>query len=180
MGIGVMAVYSSNATVFHYSYEFIADRSLSFDDMTLSSSIIMLLTNGISDNVMGLSNFSKAKTAFDSCFSTLDAKTEIDTSVEANEGKVKATNLTGKIEFKNVTFAYPTKPDQKILRNISFVIEPGQSAALVGYSGCGKSTIIQLLERFYDITEGEILLDGVNIKDYDLLDLRRKIGLVIQ
>ena len=66
------------------------------------------------------------------------------------------------------------------MKNINLTIEPGQSAALVGYSGCGKSTIIQLLERYYDATEGEILIDGVNIKDYDLLDLRRKIGLVSQ
>ena len=69
---------------------------------------------------------------------------------------------------------------QKVLKNISFTIEPGQAAALVGYSGCGKSTIIQLLERYYDISEGEILLDGINIKDYNLLELRRKIGLVSQ
>ena len=67
-----------------------------------------------------------------------------------------------------------------MLRDVSFTIEPGQAAALVGYSGCGKSTIIQLLERFYDIEEGEILFDGINIKEYNLLDLRRKIGLVSQ
>ena len=180
MGIGFFAVYSSVATVFHYSYEYIQDCSLTFEDMTMSSSVIMLLTNGLSDNVMGLSNFGKAKNAFHSCFSILDTPTHIDPTPEANDNKVKATNVKGRIEFKNVTFAYPTKPEQKILKNVSFVIEPGQSAALVGYSGCGKSTIIQLLERYYDATEGEILIDGVNIKDYDLLDLRRKIGLVSQ
>ena len=66
------------------------------------------------------------------------------------------------------------------MKNINLTIEPGQSAALVGYSGCGKSTIIQLLERYYDINQGEILLDGVNIKEYDLYHLRKKIGLVSQ
>jgi ABC-type multidrug transport system fused ATPase/permease subunit len=67
-----------------------------------------------------------------------------------------------------------------ILKKVNFVIEPGQKAALVGYSGCGKSTVIQLLERFYDVTEGEVLIDGVNIKEYNLLELRKKIGLVSQ
>jgi ABC-type multidrug transport system fused ATPase/permease subunit len=90
--------------------------------------------------------------------------------------------MKGKIEFKNVSFAYPTKPDIKVLKNISFVIETGTAAALVGYSGCGKSTIIQLIERYYDIKngEGEILIDGINIKDYDIYNLRKKIGLVSQ
>lgn len=142
MGIGGFAVYCAAATVFHYSFKFIQDGSLTFSDMTISSSVILLLTNGISDNIMGVANYGKARNAFNSCFNTLDTKSVIDTSVEVNENKIKATKLTGKIEFKNVTFAYPTKPDQIILKGISFVIEPGQSAALVGYSGCGKSTII--------------------------------------
>ena len=88
----------------------------------------------------------------------------------------------GKIEFRNVTFAYPTKPEIDVLKNVSFVIEPGQSAGLVGYSGCGKSTIIQLIERFYEVEDGngEVLIDDVNIKDYNIYNLRKKIGLVSQ
>jgi ABC-type multidrug transport system fused ATPase/permease subunit len=94
--------------------------------------------------------------------------------------KTSPENIKGKIEFKHVNFSYPTKPEVKILKDISFVIETGTAAALVGYSGCGKSTIIQLLERYYDINEGEILIDDVNIKDYDIFSLRKKIGLVSQ
>ena len=180
MGIGGFAVYAGAATVFHYSFDFIKDGSLTFGDMTLASSIMLMLTNGISDNIMGVANYSKAKNAFSSCFSTIDTISEIDTSEEANKNKIIPTDFKGKIEFKNVTFAYPTKPDQIILKNINFIIEPGQSAALVGYSGCGKSTIIQLLERYYDVKEGEILVDGINIKDYNFLELRKKIGLVSQ
>ena len=69
-----------------------------------------------------------------------------------------------------------------VLKNVSFIIEPGQSAGLVGYSGCGKSTIIQLIERFYDVEDGkgEVLIDDINIKDYNLYLLRKKIGLVSQ
>ena len=83
--------------------------------------------------------------------------------------------MKGKIEFKNVTFAYPTRPDQKILRDISLTIPEGHSAALVGYSGCGKSTIIQLIERYYDADKGEVLIDGINIKDYNLYQLQKKL-----
>ena len=96
--------------------------------------------------------------------------------------KEKNTNnfFNGKIEFKNVCFSYPTRPDTKVLKNISFIINPGQSVAFVGPSGSGKSSIIQLIERFYDINSGEILIDDINIKEYNLINLRKKIGLVLQ
>jgi ABC-type multidrug transport system fused ATPase/permease subunit len=180
MGMGVFMVYANNATVFHYAWYFIKENKLKVEDMNLTMNCVMMLSNGISQNINGLTDYSKAAKAFKSVYSILDTKSLIDTSIEANVNKQSPANITGKIEFKNVTFAYPTKPDQKILKNISFVIEPGQSAALVGYSGCGKSTIIQLLERFYEVDEGEILIDNVNIKDYNLLELRHKIGLVSQ
>ena len=91
-------------------------------------------------------------------------------------------NIQGKIELKNVYFAYPTRPETVILKDVSLVINPGEHAALVGYSGSGKSTIIQLLNRFYDVEDGkgEVLIDGVNIKDYNLYELRKRVGLVSQ
>lgn len=88
-------------------------------------------------------------------------------------------DFQGKIEFKNVSFTYPSRP-VKVLDNISFVIKPGEKAAFIGHSGSGKSTIIQLIERFYDVTEGQILIDNVDIKRYSILDLRRIISLVSQ
>lgn len=95
-------------------------------------------------------------------------------------GSLKPEKIRGEIEFCNVTFSYPTKKHVKVLKNVSFKIEPGSKAALVGPSGCGKSTCIQLILRYYDPDEGEILLDGVNIQDYDLKWLREKLGLVSQ
>ena len=90
--------------------------------------------------------------------------------------------IKGKIEFKNVYFSYPTIPEKEVLKNISFIIEPGKHIAFVGYSGSGKSTIFQLLQRFYDIEDGkgEILIDDINIKEYNLYELRKKIGWVNQ
>ena len=180
MGIGVFAMYANNATVFHYSGVFIRKGTLKFENMNLAMNIVMTMTNGISQGLHGVADYGKAKKSFASVFRTIDTPSEINAFEEVNKGKISAENIKGKIEFKNVTFSYPTKPEQKILKNISFTIEAGQSCGLVGYSGCGKSTIIQLLERFYDSTEGEVLIDDINIKDYNLYELRKKIGLVSQ
>lgn len=88
-------------------------------------------------------------------------------------------DFKGHIEFKNVSFKYPTR-DVYVLKNVSFVIKPGQMGALVGHSGSGKSTCVQLLERFYDVTDGQILLDGKDIRTLDPQWLHTQIGLVSQ
>lgn len=88
------------------------------------------------------------------------------------------THVTGRVEFRNVWFAY--KDEDWVLRDVSFTIEPGQTIAFVGATGAGKSSILNLISRFYDIQKGEILIDGVNIKDCTKEDLRRAIGVVLQ
>jgi ATP-binding cassette subfamily B protein len=85
----------------------------------------------------------------------------------------------GKIEYKNVSFAYPDS-EEPVIKNISFTANPGETTAFIGSTGSGKSTVINLLPRFYDVTEGEILIDGINIKDVSLRDLRDRIGYVPQ
>ena len=89
-------------------------------------------------------------------------------------------NLVGKIKFENVTFSYPLKPNSYILQNLSFLIKPGKIFAICGFSGSGKSTISNLLERFYDPNEGKIYIDDVDIKDYNIEYLRKNIGYVAQ
>ncbi len=96
---------------------------------------------------------------------------------QMNQGK-SLKNVIGKLEFRNVWFAY--KGENWVLKNISFVIEPGETIALVGKTGAGKTTIINLVNRFYEIQKGEILLDGVNINEYKLKDLRKRVGIVLQ
>jgi ABC-type multidrug transport system fused ATPase/permease subunit len=110
----------------------------------------------------------------------LDEKTKIDPE-EPGKTKVEdVPNFIGEIEFDNVTFEYPTRPNHNVMTNLSFKIEAGTSVAFVGKSGCGKSTIIQLIERFYDVKSGEIRISGKNIKDYDLISYRKKVGIVMQ
>ena len=88
--------------------------------------------------------------------------------------------LEGEIEFKNVTFAYPLKPDVKVLKNLSTKIEKGKVVAIVGHSGSGKTTISNLIQRFYDPNEGSITIDGIDLRDFNLTWLRRSIGFVTQ
>ncbi len=88
-------------------------------------------------------------------------------------------DLKGYVEFKNVSFKYPGAEDY-VLKNISFIACPGQTTAFIGSSGCGKSTLVNLIPRFYDVTEGEILIDGVSIKDIPIKALRDMIGYVPQ
>ena len=88
--------------------------------------------------------------------------------------------INGKIDFENVKFSYPLSPDVQILDNLTFSIEPGKILALVGHSGSGKSTIANLLQRFYEPNEGEIFIDNINIRDFNLEWLHRNLGLVSQ
>ena len=92
----------------------------------------------------------------------------------------KEEEFKGKIEFQNVKFSYPLTPESNILEDLSFTIEPGKVLALVGYSGSGKTTISNLIQRYYDPIEGNILLDDINIKNYNLSWLHKNIGFVSQ
>src|SRR6202012_5943470 len=94
------------------------------------------------------------------------------------QGDYAPARLKGKIEFDKVSFAYTD--DRYVLKNISFTIQPGQTVAIVGHTGSGKTSIISLLNRLYHIQEGEIRVDDVRIEDYRLAVLRKSIGVVLQ
>lgn len=94
------------------------------------------------------------------------------------ENPVRLQGVKGRIEFKNVTFGYD--PQHPVLKDVSFEISPGESVAIVGATGAGKTSLISILSRFYDIQEGQILLDGVDIRDMPRADVRRHIGAVLQ
>ena len=116
----------------------------------------------------------EAVTSIDKVYEILDNKEMLE---DFESGK-RIDKIKGKIEFKNVWFAYES--DNWILKDVSFTIEPGQSVALVGKTGSGKTTITNLINKFYTIQKGEILIDGVNINEINLADLRRNIGTILQ
>ena len=182
VGLGNFATFAANAAVYALAKKFILDGSLDSEDMVIAMSVVTTSTQGISNGMSNLGNLRKSMVAYKSVYSTLDTPSLINPYRRDNEGKVSAMNIKGKIELRHVYFAYPTRPQNVILKDVSLVINPGEQTAFVGYSGSGKSTIIQLLTRFYDVEEGkgEVLIDDVNIKDYNLYELRKKIGLVSQ
>ena len=132
IGIGIFATFCSKATMYHFASVFIRNETLVFKDMIICVSLSVMISMGCSNGLKGLVHINKAKKSFDSIFQILDIKSEIDITKEGNKNKKSAKDIKGKIEFKNVSFAYPTKPDINVLKQISFTIEPGQSAALVG------------------------------------------------
>lgn len=92
----------------------------------------------------------------------------------------KETAVKGKVEFKNVSFAYPGMDNENVIENFNFVINPGETIGILGATGCGKSSLVNLIPRFYDVTKGEVLIDDVNVKDYDLQVLRDKVSIALQ
>ncbi|KAL4267597.1 GTPase-activating protein [Pleurotus pulmonarius] len=122
---------------------------------------------------------SSARGAGSDIIKLIDSTPEID--AESPEGKmIDKTQTRGRIHFDDIHFRYPTRPGVRVLRGLSLTVEPGTYVALVGASGCGKSTTIQLIERFYDPLAGKIYLDGENISDLNIADYRQQIALVSQ
>ena len=147
----------------------------------------------INSVAVDIGHVKKANIGFKYIYSVLDTGSLIPSFYNDNIDKISANDINGKIEFKNVYFKYPINFENDtveenpllergkyILKNVSFVIKPGQKVALVGFSGSGKSTVIKLIERFYIPDKGTVLIDGIAIEDYNLYELRKKIGLVGQ
>ncbi|MEO7192783.1 MAG: ABC transporter ATP-binding protein [Vicinamibacterales bacterium] len=119
-----------------------------------------------------------AMAASERIFGLLDTKPTLTQPAEPARPSADATGPSGRVAFEHVWFAY--SGDQFVLRDVSFVIEPGQRIGIVGATGSGKTTIISLLLRFYDVTRGRILVDGIDVRDWDLTALRAMFGLVLQ
>jgi ABC-type multidrug transport system fused ATPase/permease subunit len=117
----------------------------------------------------------KAKDSASKVFGIIDEKSTIDVRSTKGVAEVAA----GEIEFCEVDFKYPTR-DERVLRRLKLKIPATKKIALVGHSGCGKSTIANLLLRFYDVTTGGLKIDGVDIRDYNIHALRKQIGIVMQ
>lgn len=128
--------------------------------------------------IMNLGNFYnsiiQAMAYLERIFQTLDEKI----TIQNTENAVEMPPIEGRVEFKEVDFSY--EPKHKILKGISFTAEPGECIALVGSTGCGKSTIVNLISRFYDIDSGEIIIDGIDISKVTLESLRRQMGIMLQ
>jgi len=151
----------------------IAEDNLSAGSFTVVFSSMLAMMRPLKSLTNVNSQFQRGMAACQTLFAILDLEPEKD------NGTYQAEPAKGELEFKNVSFAYQGK-DELALNNISFSVPAGKTVALVGRSGSGKSTIANLVTRFYDIQQGEILLDGVNIQDYRLSNLRENCAVVSQ
>ncbi|KAL7178433.1 hypothetical protein ACSBR2_031551 [Camellia fascicularis] len=138
---------------------------------------LTMTTVSISQSVALAPDLSRANSAAASVLAILDQKSKIDSS---DDSGTTLENVWGDIEFQHVSFKYATRPNIQIFRDLCLTISSGKTVALVGESGCGKSTVISLLQRFYDPNSGQITLDGVEIKRLKLKWLRQQMGLVSQ
>ncbi|PUZ74442.1 hypothetical protein GQ55_1G065900 [Panicum hallii var. hallii] len=165
------------ALTFWYGGVLMAQHRLT--SKALFQTFLILISTGrvIADAGSMTTDLAKGADAVTSIFSIIDRKTEIDPD---NPEGYKPKNLEGKVDIIEIDFAYPSRPDVIIFKGFSLSIQPGKSTALVGQSGSGKSTIIGLIERFYDPLVGTIEIDGIGIKTYSLRALRKHIGLVSQ
>ena len=151
------------------------DKIQLFSDMMVFSQYAIQVVMAFMMLVMIFMILPRASVAANRIREVLDTEPSIEDGNRAEGKKGKE----GEIEFKNVSFRYPDA-DGEVLQNISFTAKKGETVALIGATGCGKSTVINLIPRFYDATEGEVLVDGVNVKDYTQKDLRNRIGYVSQ
>lgn len=146
-----------------------------FSDMVTFSSYAMQIVMAFMMMVMVFIILPRASVAAKRINEVLDTEA----TIEDGGKDIKDSGIRGEIEFKNVNFKYPDAEDY-VLSDISFSVKKGETLAIIGATGCGKSTVINLIPRFYDVTEGEVLVDGVNVKDYKQKELRNKIGYVSQ
>lgn len=146
-----------------------------FSDMVTFSSYAMQIVMAFMMMVMVFIILPRASVAAKRINEVLDTEA----TIEDGDKDIKDSGIRGEIEFKNVNFKYPDAEDY-VLSDISFSVKKGETLAIIGATGCGKSTVINLIPRFYDVTEGEVLVDGINVKDYKQKELRNKIGYVSQ
>jgi len=187
-GLAIGVVWLVNFSVFAlvtwYGVNLILEscKSLDAEQYTAGHLIVILYTALDASYKIGqllpfLGVFSAGQAAAKKIYHILDRIPKIDSS---STGGIHPKQFKGNIRFNRVSYCYPSRPDVKVLRNISFNISAGQTVAIVGHSGCGKSTCIQLLQRFYDPLHGEIELNGYAIKDVNVRWLRGQIGVVSQ
>jgi len=155
----------------------IVDGGADFNSYWIPVFCMFYLGMGMGQAMTGITDQQKAKAATLSVFRAIDRKSKIDFSSEDGE---KPSTCAGRIELKDVRFTYPARPDQQVCNGYNLVVEPGQTVALCGASGSGKSTAIQLIERFYDPESGSVELDGKDLRDLNVRWLREQIGLVSQ
>ncbi|VVB06588.1 unnamed protein product [Arabis nemorensis] len=176
-GVSFFVLFASYAASFYAGARLVDDGKTTFDSVFRVFFALTMAAVAISQSSSLSPDSSKASNAAASIFAVIDRESKIDPSDES--GRV-LDNVKGDIELRHISFKYPSRPDVQIFQDLCLSIRAGKTIALVGESGSGKSTVIALLQRFYDPDSGQITLDGVEIKTLQLKWLRQQTGLVSQ
>ncbi|KAK5862309.1 hypothetical protein PBY51_017719 [Eleginops maclovinus] len=177
MGLTFLLIYLSYALAFWYGSTLILSNEYTIGSVLTVFFTVLIGAFAVGQTSPNLQTFSSARGAAHKVYSIIDHKPVIDSYSEAG---FKPDSIKGNIEFKNICFNYPSRPDIQVLNDLSLSVKSGQTIALVGSSGCGKSTTIQLLQRFYDPLEGSVTIDGHDIRSLNIRYLRDMIGVVSQ
>ncbi|KAJ6803456.1 PGP1 isoform X1 [Iris pallida] len=177
-GIAQFLLYASYALGLWYASYLVKHGISDFSKTIRVFMVLMVSANGAAETLTLAPDFIKGGRAMKSVFEVIDRKTEIEPD-DADAAPVPE-RLRGDVELKHVDFAYPTQPDLPVLRDLTLRARAGRMLALVGPSGCGKSSIISLIQRFYEPNSGRILVDGKDIRKYNLKLLRLAIAVVPQ
>nr|KYP57751.1 ABC transporter B family member 11 [Cajanus cajan] len=176
-GISFFLLYAVYACCFYVGAKLIDDGKATMTEVFRVFFALSMAAMGISQSGSLVPDSSGSKSAAASVFAIIDRKSQIDPS---DESGLTLEEVKGEIEFNHVSFRYPTRPDIEIFRDLCLIIRSGKTVALVGESGSGKSTVISLLQRFYDPDSGQITLDGKEIQSMQVKWLRQQMGLVSQ
>ncbi|KAM3913524.1 ATP-dependent translocase ABCB1-like [Leptodactylus fuscus] len=166
-----------NAAVFRFGAWLIAHCYTQFENVFIVFSAIIFAAMNVGQSTSLAPDFGKARVSAQRIMKLLERQPAIDSYSEEGE---KPSHFEGNLEFKDIKFVYPTRPKVQVLQGLSVKVSKGQTLALVGSSGCGKSTSIQLLERFYDPVQGSVFADGNDTKKLNLKWLRSQMGIVSQ
>ncbi|XP_039235602.1 ATP-dependent translocase ABCB1 isoform X3 [Pipra filicauda] len=177
MGAAYLLVYASYALAFWYGTTLVLTDDYTIGQVLTVFFSVLIGAFSIGQTAPSIEAFASARGAAYVIFNIIDNEPQIDSYSEAG---YKPDYIKGNLEFENVYFNYPSRPDVEILKGLNLKISSGQTVALVGSSGCGKSTTVQLIQRFYDPKEGTVTIDGQDIKTLNVRYLREIIGVVNQ
>ncbi|KAF5189418.1 Abc transporter b family member [Thalictrum thalictroides] len=176
-GLSQLALYTSEALILWYGAHLVSKGVSTFSKVIKVFVVLVITANSVAETVSLAPEIIRGGESVSSVFSILDRSTKIDPDDPDAE---VVESIRGDIELRHVDFAYPLRPEVSVFKDFNLRIRAGQSQALVGASGSGKSSVIALIERFYDPVVGKILIDGKDIRRLNLKSLRLKIGLVQQ
>jgi len=179
MGYAMFTMFAMYGLIIYFGGQELSHGWVDFEGMLQAFIAVLLAAMGLAQAGVGFPDVGKAKAAVDRIFPIIDRVPKIDSSSEEG-ARPDPSTVRGEVSFECVRFVYPNRPKVVIFRDFSLQIPAGKVCALVGESGSGKSTVVGLLERFYDPLAGRVLLDGVDIRQINVRHLRSLIGLVSQ